>query len=233
MLSDLFKEHFYNIKIARMFGLQAAVYLSAVLKYDGVNNIVRDNIDFIVINRDNIKNITTLDIEQQKNIDNIFIGIGLFFITSIDNEINIDYSILISLYNEINEDISKSIVPKIIKKRTKSDVIKDELKSYIKTDNGELRDAYASWIDAVFAKQGWMSKKSVELGQKLIDNYCNHNLDLAIELLNIASIGGYRDIQWAINSYEEELKKKLAKTNIVFNKDIEPKKKIVLAQEVF
>ena len=233
MLSDLFKEHFYSIKIARMFGLQAAVYLSSVLKYDGINNIVRDNIDFVVINRDDIKKITTLDIEQQKNIDNIFIGIGLFFITDKDNEINIDYSILVSLYNEANKDISKSIVPKITKKRTKSDVIKDELKSYIKTDNGELRDAYVSWIDSVFAKQGWMSKKSVELGQKLIDNYCNHNLDLAIELLNIASIGGYRDIQWAINSYEEELKKKLAKNNIVFNKDIEPKKKIVLAQEVF
>lgn len=233
MLSDIFKEHSYNIKIARSFGLEAAVYLSAVLHYDGVINVVKDNVDFIVINRDEIKKITTLNCDQQKNIDNIFINLGLFFII-VDNEIHVDYSTLISLYNDANEDILKNLVPKIVKKRTKSDAIKDELKSYIRTGNGELRDAYASWIDAVFAKQGWMSKKSVELGQTLIDNYSNRNLDLAIELLNIASIGGYRDIQWAINSYEEESKKALKKSVMAFNnKDFEIKKKIDLAQEVF
>ena len=51
-----------------------------------------------------------------------------------------------------------------------------------------------------------MSAKSVTVGQKTIDTYCNHNLDMALHLLEIASIGGYRDIQWAINTYEKDYK---------------------------
>jgi len=232
MLNQIYKENSYNVFIANMFGLEAAVYLNTIIHLDGVSNIVEDNLDYIKINRNEIKKITTLNVESQKNIDNIFIKIGLFKV-KMEDRIHIEYPILISLYNDNNENILSEIVPKIVKKRTKSDIIKDELKTYIKTDNGELRDSYSAWIDAVFAKQGWMSKKSVELGQKLIDDYCNRNLDTAIEILNIASIGGYRDIQWAINSYEENKKKQVARIPVTLNKDFEVKKKIDLAQEVF
>lgn len=224
MLNQIYKDNGYNIFIANTFGLEAAVYLYTVLHLE--------NDGFIDINRDEIKETTTLDVETQKNIDRMFVNIGLFKIES-ENNIHIDYDILLSLYTDNNKNVLTEIIPKITKKRTKSDVIKDELKTYIKTDNGELRDAYVSWIDAVFAKQGWMSKKSVELGQKLIDSYSNRNLDLAIELLDIASINGYRDIQWAINSYEENLKKKVSRAPLILNKEFEIKKKIDLAQEVF
>ena len=76
-----------------------------------------------------------------------------------------------------------------------------------------------------------MSKKSVELGQKLIDSFSGRNLDLAIKILDIASIGGYRDIQWAINSYKENVKDNI--TNYSSNREFETTKKITFAQEVF
>ena len=47
------------------------------------------------------------------------------------------------------------------KKKTKAEAIKDEMKSFVIATNQELREAYFDWIDSVFAKQGWMSKKSV------------------------------------------------------------------------
>lgn len=222
MFNELFKENSYNIKLANMVGLESAVYLNAILSLDQTSNI----------DRDKIKTITTLSIEKQRAIDLMFVKLNIFELVS-SNTINVNYPALLALYNENNEDILNTTIPKITKRKTKSDAIRDELKFLIKTDNGELRDAYMSWIDSVFAKQGWMSKKSVELGQKLIDSYSNRNLDVAIELLNIAAVGGYRDIQWAINSYEENLKKKISKAPLILNKEFEPKKTIELAQEVF
>lgn len=232
MFTELFRENNYNIKIANLFGLEAAVYLSAVQHQDGVNNIIEEGVDFIVLNREKIKDITTLSIESQRNIDKIFSDIGVFEFSSKDR-LHMNYNMLLSIYNDANDSILKDMVPKITKKKTKADAIRDELRTLIKTDNSELRDAYSSWIEAVFAKQGWMSKKSVELGQKLIDEYCNRNLDTAIEILNIASISGYRDIQWAINSYEENKRKQISRVPVTLNKDFEVKKKIELAQEVF
>ena len=121
----------------------------------------------------------------------------------------------------------------MVKKKTKKDAIKDDLKTLIHATNGELRDAYSSWIDAVFERQGWMSKKSVEVGQELIDRYTERNLDFAIEILTIAAVGGYRDIQWAIDEYEKNKGKQKTKDTFTFNNEFEPKKRIDLAQEVF
>lgn len=222
----------YNIKLANKLGLEVAIYFELLLlMYNEVDE--QEHGSFMVIDRKYIEECSTLDTKRQRELDLILKNVKLIDIENKDT-IRINYSALISLFNDNNSVIDQLVTVEPVKKRTKSDIIKDELKSYIKTDNGELRDAYASWIDSVFAKQGWMSKKSVELGQKLIDEYSMRNLDVAIELLNIASIGGYRDIQWAINSYEENLKKKVSK--IVVNPiqiPFEVKKKVELAQEVF
>ena len=225
MIQHLFQENKYNSYIANKFGLEAAVYLSTVISYQ--KNYAFGSERF-TLDRDFITEQTTLSFDAQKNIDDVFIKIGVFSF-ELDNTLHIHYDKYLALFDVANEKVLLDIVPKLTKKRTKSDVIKEELKNLIKTDNVELRDAYSAWIDAVFAKQGWMSKKSVELGQKLIDSFSGRNLDLAIEILNIASIGGYRDIQWAINSYKENISKHIslpvASTSTIT--------KVNLSQEVF
>lgn len=227
MIQYLFKENKYNVYIANKFGLEAAVYLSAVISYQMNYAFCSDKLE---IDRDFISKETTLSFETQKNIDNLFSKLGVFNFSS-TSELKIDYEKYLALFDISNEKVILDVSNNVLKKKTKSDIIKDELKSLIKTDNGELRDAYAAWIDSVFAKQGWMSKKSVELGQKLIDSFSGRNLDLAIKILDIASIGGYRDIQWAINSYKENVKDNI--TNYSNNREFETTKKITFAQEVF
>lgn len=228
MSKNLFKENSYNIYIANKFDLQTAVYLKTVLSFDGVSNIIIDDVDYIKLDRQQIYNTTTLSKDTQKNIDEVFVKIGVFSFES-DDVVHICYDKYLALFDVANEKVLLDIVPKLTKKRTKSDIIKEELKNLVKTDNAELRDAYSAWIDAVFAKQGWMSKKSVELGQKLVDNFSGRNLDLAIEILNIASIGGYRDIQWAINNYKENVGKHMS-VPISSTSTIT---KVNLSQEVF
>ena len=74
------------------------------------------------------------------------------------------------------------------------------------TTNVELRDAYYEWIESVLAKKGAMTKAAVIHAQPTLDNFCNRNLDVALKVLEIASIHGYEDINWAINSYNKEYK---------------------------
>ena len=47
-----------------------------------------------------------------------------------------------------------------------------------------------------------------EVVPAIIDRYTNKDLDLALELLKIATINGLRDINWAINDFEKEYKKR-------------------------
>jgi hypothetical protein len=93
-------------------------------------------------------------------------------------------------------------------KSTKADAIRQNLKTSIVTTNMELIEAYSDWIDAVYAKQGWMSKKAVTLGQSVVDNFSKRDLDVALTVISIAAMHGYVDMQWAVNKYQEQYKVK-------------------------
>ena len=202
----------YNIKIAEILGLHPAIYISELLNINE-KAVRKDKIldNCFVVDREYIQKRTTLSKEEQKEIDTILLNLGILK-KSDDNEdsMTLDLTILSSLVAA--EPLSVKNLEKVIaasapkRKRTKTEAIIDSLKSHVSVNNQELKEAYYDWIDAVYAKQGWMSVKSVTVGQKTVDNYCDHNLDLALTLLEIASLHGYRDIQWAVNKYEEDYK---------------------------
>ncbi len=203
----------YNIKIAQILGLHAAIYISELLNINEKavrKDKVSDNC--FIVDRNYIERRTTLSKDEQKEIDAVLLNLGILKTAEgNDDGLTLDLTILTSLVSA--EPISLEKLEKVITaaknskpKRTKSDAIRDNLKEKIVATNAELRAAYEEWIDAVYAKQGWMSAKSVTVAQTTIDNYCNHNLDLALHIIEIASINGYRDIQWAINSYEKDYK---------------------------
>ena len=104
-----------------------------------------------------------------------------------------------SLVSDIQKVVTQNKKPK---KKTKTEAIKDEMKSFVTATNQELREAYFDWIDSVFANQGWMSKKSVVSAQQVIDEFSHRNLDVALKVIEIASIGGFRDMTWAVNTYK-------------------------------
>lgn len=198
----------FNIFVAKFTNIETAVYLSELLNIQEKafrKNKIKEG--FFKADKKYIEERTTLDSCAQKNCCNTLKTLKILEINE-EDAIKIDLNILCSLIsNEMISDAKeiKLCLPK--KKSTKSEIIKEELKSLIKTSNNELRDSYMDWIDSVYAKQGWMSRKSVTCGEILIDSYADHNLDLALNIINIAALNGYRDIQWAINKYEEESRK--------------------------
>lgn len=214
MLIDLLSMDNYvsfNIKLAEILGLHAAIYLSELLNINE-KAVRKDKIEdnCFIIQRQYIKKRTTIPESEQKELDKMLVNIGVLK-KSPDNpdKITLDLTVVTSLISA--EPVTLKNLEKMIEnskpqKRTKTQVIIDQLKDKINVNNEELKQAYEEWIDAVYAKQGWMSVKSVVVGQRTVDEYCNHNLDLALQIIEIASINGYRDIQWAINTYEKDYK---------------------------
>lgn len=200
---------YYNIQVANILGLETAVYLGILLDINSKairKNKVEDN--FFTIDRDYITQRTTLSISKQKEIEKILSDVGVLCISKKDEDsFNISISALYTIVgNDDNTDLIKDIKKIISKKantRTKTDAIKDALKENVVTSNKELREAYYDWIDSVYAKQGWMSKKSVVSAQTLVDDFSKHNLDVALKIVEIASINGYRDMEWALNTYKQ------------------------------
>ena len=79
----------------------------------------------------------------------------------------------------------------------------ESLKKLIRTNNPELRDMYCMWIDAVMSKLRWMSELSVRKGQDIVDAFSNYDLDVALDVVEIAALNGYRQMEFAVKRYTE------------------------------
>lgn len=199
----------YNIDLANIIGLHEAIYVNNLINiYKKAITKKKLHGDFILIDREYITSVTTFTVAEQKEMDKKLQDVSILQI-NIDNKdlVKLNLSNITTLLVTDNEELVTDVKTKTTKKkRTKADAIKDNLKNLITTSNEELRKSYEDWIDAVYAKQGWMSAKSVTVGQSQLDTFANHNLDIALDVLNIASIHGYRDIEWAINTYNSNNK---------------------------
>lgn len=200
----------YNIKIAEIFGLHASIYLSELMNINdkAIRKSKITGESYFTVDRNYIEKRTTLTKSEQLKIDESFKQIGLLKIDNQDqNTMTLDITVLTSIMaggKQVVEEL-KLLTNKISKtKKTKDEAIKDNLKNLIITDNPELHQAYCDWIDAVYAKQGWMSARSVKVAQKDIDDVSGRNLDIALRIIDIAAIRGYREMEWAINCYKKD-----------------------------
>ena len=224
----------YNISVANIFGLEAAIYWEILVDIN--QKAIRKGKtfdDFFKLERKYIVERTTLDTKKQKELEEIFINIGALERHPDDSNllklnINTLCSILISEDESLLGNIKELSVPK--KKKTKAEATIDTLIQKITATNEELIKAYIDWINAVMARQGWMSARSVTVGQKIIDEYSNRDLDIALAVIDVAATHGYRDMTWAINKYEEELKKSSKR---VYAQKTQQPTKVDVSEEVF
>mgnify|MGYP003304906412 CR=1 FL=1 len=216
MLIDLLSPSNYinfNIKVAEVIGLHPAIYLSELMNIN--NKAIRktktnEDDNSFVLDREYVRSRTTLTAEEQLDIEKNLIKIGILEKPSDDdNRIVLNINVLTTLLMSNDEELISNVknLEKLKKKSsrtTKADIIKNSLRENIVTTNPELRAAYSEWIDAIYAKQGYMSKKCVIEAQAVVDNFSQRNLDVALRVVDLASIHSYRDMNWAINKYNQE-----------------------------
>lgn len=203
----------FNVKLAEILGLHPSIYISELMNIND-KAIRKDkmNESSFSLDRDYIQKRTTLSVEEQLDIEKNLIKLSIIEkptddVNCIVLNINILTTLLMSTDKELLENVEK--LSKVKSKRstaTKAEAIRQNLKANIQTTNMELIEAYSDWIDAVYSKEGWMSKKAVMLGQSVVDDFSKRDLDVALQLLSIAAMHGYRDMSWAVNKYKEQYK---------------------------
>ena len=208
----------YNIKLANLFGLEAAVHLSLLIDINEKayrKDKLKDG--FFVVDRNYIRERTTLTKSKQQKIESDFNKVGIL---EIDGEyIKICLDTLTTLMLNENETLGKDL-EKMRKSSSKSKgeyVLENVKKSIDKTLPYDLQLAYANWLDSVFLKLNFVNKQMLLNAQKEVDEASGRRLDDAIEIINIAAASGWKDMRWAVKVYKEH---HVNQSKVVENKNI-------------
>ena len=198
----------YNIELAKTVGLHEAIYLNEVINITE-KAYRKDRIygGYVTLDRGYIESRTTFDASEQKALQRVLQECNIMRVDENNvDKVSIDLNLLINMLLDGNESLLKATARSVKsgKKRSKAESIRDNLKSNINVNNNELRTAYYEWIDSVSNKRGYMDKKAVIEGQKVVDAYCNRDLDKALKVISIATINSYADMNWAVNAYKRD-----------------------------
>lgn len=207
-----------NYRTIQIFGLPTAVYLTELIniykKALRKNKLIDD--DYFKVDRKYVSNILCLTPEEQIVCDLNLIKTAVLK-KSNDNpdilklDIKLYLSLLTSEDFELYEDVKKQMKiqrPKGTKESQRKHYI-NALKESIECSNYELLTALRDWVDGVYSRpNGFLSKSSIKIFQDTLNNYTKGDLDVALRIVKIATVQGYRDCEWAINMFEDSERRK-------------------------
>lgn len=197
----------YNSRVAQLIGLHPAIYLSELLTIeDKATRKSKKKNNYFMLDREYMESRTTFSIEEQLQIDKCLCDLGILVQDTEDKSMmTIDVNRLTSLFMSDDDEIVDKIkvVSSKKKKLTKQEGMIESLKRFVHCTNDELRAAYFDWIEATISKSGWLSKAAVEMAQDCVDEFSQRDLDIALDLIKIAAINGWRDMGWAVQRYRE------------------------------
>lgn len=233
----------FNSYIANKIGLNAAIYLGELInQYSNSENNKKMNGDYFSIDRVSIFARTTLDEATQKNLDIIFVKLNIMLkrMSILDpnlEEISLNMQNLVNIFASDNEkiikDLNKMSKLKTAPRMSQRDQYKLNLKNSLVCSNDELLQAYRDWVEGVYANpKGFLSTTAIKIFQETVDKFAKGNLDLALKIVEIATINGYRDAEWAINLFHKNYEKQFnLEYGIKSNKPTD--RKVQLSNEVF
>lgn len=247
MLTDLIASDNYisfNVKAAQILGLNSAVYLSEIINIcnkAAIKNKLDEN-GLCTIDRNYVCKRTTIQPEEQISIDDKLSNLKIIERSSYSkNKINIDLNVLASILTSedmksIKQIKNLALIKESDKKLTQKQMIINSLKKKASHPNKELDQAFKAWIDGVYSKpNGFLSTGAVNIFMKSVDEYAKGDLDLALKIIEIATINGYRECQWAINMFEKDFKRSFYQHREAQQKELakEDPSNIILRDEAF
>lgn len=208
----------YNVVLARVLGLNEAVYLNALIEIN--EKAIRKNKlqdEHFLIDRKYIQSRTTLGVSQQKNIEKALESVKIIHKNN-DDCIKVNVDILFSIMKDENEDVVEdlSFIKQHSKtqKNAKAENILKAVKNHINQEYPpDMIQAYSEWLDVIQNKFGFVSKQMILNAQTTIDNAANHDAVKAIDMIHIASANGWKDMKYAVKVYNEQPKIKPVEVN--------------------
>ena len=212
---ESYLSHSYNVELAKKYGVKSAILLSYVFSLRSAT-VDKE----VLLNREQIKNATGLIESEQKEAEDILYQNHILTLKQFTGKAEGNYYIVNPIQidrSETNQTISNMFIPKatqiieqesrISKEDVKRESIKRNLKNSVQVSDDTLKQYIWSWIDTIYEKpNGFLSKSAVELAVQELSNFST-DVSVRIEVLKIAIKFGYKDIKWAINSYQRWGKK--------------------------
>lgn len=239
MLLDLFRNDNYitvNTKLVKLFGFEVAIYCSELMNILG-KAVKKDKVDngYIKVDRKYIEEKTTINLDSQIKCDKNLMKLNVVLVDSEDpNRLYVNVEELAKIVTNEDEKTLKSLSKKISKtpkgtKLTRQQLIIQELKEGISCSDETLTNSLRDWVDSVYARPGgFLSKVAVKTFMDDLMKYTQGDLDVALKIVNIASIRGYKECQWAVNVYEQEKRTVINKPRVTTQQ-----KASVLSDEIF
>lgn len=208
----------FNIKVANVVGLHAAIYINELLNINK-KAIKKKKIteDFVTVDRNYIQQRTTLIPDEQITIDGKLSAIGVIEVAEgLPDKLKLNIDTLTNIMAEDDAALLKKVskittVKSVTIPSTKMSMRQRtilEFKNNLKCSNEELLEAYKGWIDGVYANpRGFLSARAITLFQKGVDEFAKGDLDLALKIVDIATVNGYRNVDWAINVFQKDYAK--------------------------
>ena len=143
------------------------------------------------------------------------------------------YALKIKLLDKVSAKV-KVANPKGTKQAQRDRIIV-ALKESIECKTYEVLAALKGWIDSVMADpKRYLSKQQVAAFKDRLDDYCNGDLQKALEIIRLATVHAYVDCQWAINVYERN--NQPARSQLQVNNTVrvtEQKKTVEVGEDAF
>ena len=230
MLLDIFYEDnniIINRKSIKLFGISTAAYFSVLINiYKKAYRKNKIENDYFKVDRNYIQELLEMPVEEQLINDSNLMKTSVLKKDSEDpNKIKIDLNLYLSLLNDEDINLIKDVKKqmKVTKpkglKQSQRQIQINVLKNCISCSNYELLTALRDWVAGVYARpNGFLSKTAIKVFQDTLNNYTQGDLDLALKIVQIASIQGYRNCDWAINEYERG--KNIKQKNFANNNNI-------------
>lgn len=246
MLTDLMCTDNYamfNVKVANVMGLHAAVYVNEILNITQKAQQKRKVVDgYVTIDRDYVQRRTTIFPEEQISIDKKLVGIGVLSVAENNpDHIQLSVDTLANLVAADDANLLKKVTKLTTVKTVNSSSTKmsmrqrtiQELKDFIQCSNEELLSAYRDWVDGVYANpKGYLSKRAIIVFQRDVDDFARGDLDLALKVVEIATVNGYRCAEWAINIFKKDYAKEFY-ANYTQTAPSAPSRSVSLSEEIF
>ena len=225
----------YNIPLAHRVGLQGSIYFSVLLDINTkLLHKAKDEGGYFKIDRSYIYQKTTLSPEEQERLEQSLVAVLLLERHPTQPSlIKVNADVLVAMLSDDSESLEKAVerLAAINRpKKTRKQTMIDTMRRHVMCSNEDLRAAYYRWIDAVVNKTQWMSATSVEEAQRLIDQYSNRYLDVALSVLNIAEQNGWRDVSYAIEKHQKQTE---TSTALVFTPSEQVEQRQEVSEEVF
>lgn len=210
----------YNVRVAKVFGLCSAVYLSLMMseQVKAIQEKKLYNNKYFSIARDTIYDRTTLSHNKQKEIEENLIDCQVLLMIPFPNNskkfyyfIDLDkLSLIVKNYKETEPSMSpetkkpKALIPPeaMPKMTAKQREIQTAMKAVNELDN-DIYELIKQWVEVLVTKNGYCAQSQLRINLQDLEAFAKGNKQVKIDILRMAVKTGWKDIQYCITDYKK------------------------------